>query len=80
MDREDIERMAREAGIRLPTERFPALGSFTLPELMHFSDLIAAAERERNAKIAEETVCDTHLPTGVRIYGTRVAKAIRGQV
>ena len=36
-------------------------------------------ERERCAKIAEETVCDTHLPTGVKIYGTRAAKAIRGK-
>jgi hypothetical protein len=37
-------------------------------------------ERERCAKIAEDTVCDTHLPTGVKIYGTRAAKAIRGKV
>jgi hypothetical protein len=36
-----------------------------------------AAEREACAKLAEETVCDTHLPTGVKIYGTRAAKAIR---
>jgi len=35
-------------------------------------------ERERCAEIAEKTVCDTHLPTGVRIYGTVAAKAIRG--
>ena len=35
------------------------------------------AEREACAKLAESTVCDTHIPTGVQIYGTRVATAIR---
>jgi hypothetical protein len=39
----------------------------------------AAAEREACAKLAETTICDTHLPTGVRIYGTRVADAIRAR-
>ena len=37
------------------------------------------AEREACAKLAESTVCDTHLPTGVRIYGTRAAAAIRAR-
>ena len=37
------------------------------------------AEREECAKLAEATICDTHLPTGVRIYGTRVASAIRAR-
>jgi len=37
------------------------------------------AEREACAKVAEQTVCDTHLPTGVKIYGTRAAKAIRAR-
>ena len=37
------------------------------------------AEREECAQIAESTVCDTHLPTGVRIYGTQVAAAIRAR-
>ena len=36
-------------------------------------------EREACAKLAESTVCDTHLPTGVRIYGTRAATAIRAR-
>ena len=36
-------------------------------------------EREACAKLAESTVCDTHLPTGVRIYGTRAASAIRAR-
>lgn len=35
------------------------------------------AEREACAEIAASTVCDEHLPTGIKIYGTRAAKAIR---
>ena len=31
------------------------------------------------AQIARETLCDVHLPSGVKIYGTRVAKAILGE-
>lgn len=37
------------------------------------------AEREACAKVAEETVCDTHLPTGVKVYGYRAAVAIRAR-
>jgi hypothetical protein len=40
---------------------------------------IAAVEREACAKLAQETICDTHIPTNVNIYGTRVAKAIRAR-
>lgn len=45
----------------------------------HFAALVAAAEREECAKLAQETVCDTHIPTGIHIYGTKVAKAIRAR-
>ena len=34
-------------------------------------------EREECAKLAATTVCDIHLPTGTKIYGSRVAAAIR---
>ena len=44
-----------------------------------FAALVAATEREACANLAEETVCDTHLPTGVKIYGWRVSKAIRAR-
>jgi hypothetical protein len=37
------------------------------------------AEREVCAKLAATTVCDTHIPTGVKIYGTAAAKAIRAR-
>jgi uncharacterized membrane protein len=39
----------------------------------------ARAEREACAQIAETTVCDTHLPTGVQIYGSKAAAAIRAR-
>jgi hypothetical protein len=48
-----------------------------------FAALVAAAaradEREACAKLAETTVCDVHLPTGTKIYGSRVATAIRAR-
>ena len=51
--------------------------------LEHFAALVAAAaradEREECAKLAETTVCDIHLPTGTKIYGSRVATAIRAR-
>ena len=46
-------------------------------DLEKFAAAVAAAEREACAKLAAETVCDTHLPTGIKIYGTRAAEAIR---
>jgi hypothetical protein len=44
-----------------------------------FAKLVAAAEREACAKVAKETVCDMHLGTGIKIYGTRAAAAIRAR-
>jgi hypothetical protein len=63
MTRDDIIRMAREAGLTI---------AFTEPyedgwqELQEFADFVAAAEREACAKIAEtyEPRCDT-CPSGV---------------
>jgi uncharacterized phage infection (PIP) family protein YhgE len=37
------------------------------------------AEREACAKVAKETVCDMHLGTGIKIYGTKAAAAIRAR-
>ena len=67
MTRDDIIRMAREAGMHGMLTDVVC----THDELQRFAALVAAAEREACAKLAEETVCDTHLPTGVKIYGTR---------
>lgn len=48
-----------------------------------FAALVAAKavaeEREACAQLAAQTVCDLHIPTGVKIYGSRAAKAIRAR-
>ena len=48
-----------------------------------FAELVRAdaiaEEREACAKLAAKTVCDVHIPTGVKIYGTVAAKAIRAR-
>jgi hypothetical protein len=73
----DIIRMAREALV------VPFFLKETNDEAMirlrDFADLVRADEREACAALAEQTVCDTHLPTGLKIYGTRAAKAIRAR-
>lgn len=71
MNRDDIIRISQEAGFDPVTD----IGSkFEMFEL--FAKLVAEAEREACAKLAAQTICDTHTPTGINIYGTRAAKAI----
>ena len=77
MTRDDIIRMAHEAGDLFVTQF--GVASATPEWLERFAALVAAAEREACAKLAESTVCDVHLPTGVRIYGARAADAIRAR-
>jgi hypothetical protein len=86
MTKDDVIRMAREAGMHRSTHNLasnPVQHRYSYDgyeeNLERFATLVAAAEREACAKVAEQTVCDTHLPTGVKIYGTRVAKAIRSR-
>ena len=59
----------------------PHLDGIYQEALEKFAALVEAAaradEREECAKLAETTVCDIHLPTGTKIYGSRVAAAIR---
>ena len=76
MTRDDIIHMAREARL---VPKWLELCPKDEKALVRFAALVAAAEREACAQIAESTVCDTHLPTGVRIYGTRAAAAIRAR-
>jgi predicted DNA binding CopG/RHH family protein len=78
MTQEDIIRMAREAN-RYASHQTG--DSFEWQEIRdeRFAALVAAAEREACAKVAETTICDTHLPTGVRIYGSKAAAAIRAR-
>jgi hypothetical protein len=85
MTQDEIIEMARQAWIsdkeaQLITEFDEAYLSCTyITDLTAFAKLIAAKERDACAKLAQETICDTHIPTNVNIYGTRVAKAIRAR-
>ena len=69
--------MAREANVSI-RGHYDETGS-TPQELERFAALVRADEREACAKVAQETICDTHIPTNVNIYGTRAAKAIRAR-
>ena len=68
--------MAREVGFHVG-DQFVAGASEA--ELERLVELVRADEREACAKVAQSTVCDTHIPTGVKIYGTAAAKAIRAR-
>ena len=74
MNRKEIIHMAREAGLEVGwvTQIDP-------DRLEIFATLVAEHEREECAKLAQATVCDIHIPTGIKIYGTKVAKAIRSK-
>ena len=68
--------MAREA--QLPY--FYQTGEIAnLKQLEAFAAMVREDEREACAKLAAKTVCDVHIPTGVKIYGTVAAKAIRAR-
>ena len=57
MTRDDIIRMAREAGMLIPSFRIGgglALGTCTVPDFERFAAIVAAAEREACAKVCEE--------------------------
>ena len=74
MTRDDVLAMANEAGITFIPKFKAAI--VTAEWLERFAGLVAAKERARCADIALRTVCDVHTPTGIKIYGTRAAKAI----
>ena len=92
MTKADIIRMAQEAGMFTHKEVQPELivfanlvasaarnMTFTQAHWTDYEQSIVAAEREACAALAEKTICDKHIPTGVSIYGTRAAKAIRAR-
>lgn len=74
MTNDEIIAIAREAGFNPVAYMGGSLDVF-----VRFAALVAAKEREACADVAEKTVCDTHIPTGIKIYGTRAAKAIRAR-
>lgn len=79
MTQDEIIQMANEAGLN--SYRIAPAEAVAVWE--RFAALVeakaAAKEREACAQVAAQTVCDTHIPTGINIYGTRAAKAIRAR-
>ena len=72
--------LAKQAGaICTPVHFSRCIAEFDNQSLQAFADLIRKDEREACALIAQKTVCDTHIPTGVKIYGAYAAKAIRAR-
>jgi hypothetical protein len=59
MTRDDILRMAREAGIAIDGDFYAYLAP--IDTLEHFAALVAAAEREACAKVCEENLRDEYL-------------------
>lgn len=88
MTKEEIIELARSSGMKACCGKVDRDGTIHLSKnaifssvpfqwLEHFAYLVAANEREQCAELAEETVCDVHIPTGYAIRGSKVAKAIR---
>ena len=84
MTKDDITRMAREAKL---SNDFGNLGYPYLPELEHFANLVAAAEREACAKLCDENTnpnADKYEPvsqyqSGCYITAEYLATAIRAR-
>ena len=72
MTRDDIIRIAREAGL---SNDFGHLGYPYLPELERFAALVAAAEREDCAELCDDL--DDDLPDG--LAGWQYGEAIRAR-
>jgi hypothetical protein len=65
---------------RLPRGTKAQIMGTRLFQTMYTADQMRKAvadEREACAVLVEKTICDTHIPTGINIYGTRAAKALR---
>jgi hypothetical protein len=75
MGREDIIRMAREAGFRDTTTPVVALG-VSWEQVQRFAALVAAAEREACARVCEDI--DTEYE-GEDVLATWCAAAIRAR-
>jgi hypothetical protein len=73
----DKEFLKRFADLVRADEREEFQRWFDAVTAQHKAEILA--EREACAKLAQSTVCDTHIPTGVKIYGTAAAKAIRAR-
>jgi hypothetical protein len=72
-----LDRLEQLVALVRADEREQGQKWFEAVTAQHKQEILA--EREACAKLAQSTVCDTHIPTGVKIYGTAAAKAIRAR-
>ena len=82
MNRDDIIRMAREAGAtREHPEMLPNFWTLTNPDLKRFANLVAAAEREACAKVCDDMSgpIEIYNPAYVHYIGCAEAIRARGQ-
>ena len=81
LNRNDIIRMAREAGFDLTMFQF-SLGFVTHgthEEFEHFAAIVAAAERDECAKLVDEEMADYRYGTPPNIALNNAAAAIRAR-
>lgn len=78
MTRDDIIETALQCGVWIPMAHGQEREQ-TIDRLQRLVGRAIAAEREECAIVAASTVCDEHIPTGIKIYGTRAARAIRAR-
>lgn len=77
MNLEDAMSIASRTGMTI-REYYDEAG--VIPrELLAFANEVERVVKENCAQVARQTVCDTHIPTGIKIYGGRAAKAIMAQ-
>ena len=75
MDKEDIIRMAREAGLVRTGDKWVEPARWGVTELVHFAAFVAAHEREECALIAKDWDA-SHPHTN---YGACISNAIRAR-
>ncbi len=77
MNRDDIIRMAREAGISQAVSRDPGFGTFALLE--RFAALVAAAEREACADICDQYSEIKEINTAMAVAALNCSEFIRNR-
>ena len=75
MTRDDIIKLAREAGLVRTGDRWVEPARWGVTELVHFAALVAAHEREMCAKVCE----DTDFGSDADFYRPDFAAAIRAR-
>jgi hypothetical protein len=83
MNKEDIIRMAREAGLAFDSEEFPEIWQTYMyvgrEEIERFAELVASAEREEIAQFIERTELGS-LPDETALQYARLLKSYSSSI